>query len=402
MINYQKLKLILPLIFLTLIILIGLFPSLFTNEDPDEEGMRLIRPNNGYNTISIENTTSEILKIDSLIFVFEDYNGANYPSDPLIRKITVFPKNISSFQFILNRSNFKMKNSKYVIFKLFLQNELPKDSNEILIKFNSDTTGLLLKRRHSGNEYTKKKRLLNIMSAKIFKQKSFFGTDYQGRDVWARFVFGTGVILKIIFFSIIISLPVGVISGLFRGYFLDHANGRSLLAKFSNFLEAVVWLANSAPIYLLAMLIVSICGHKLINIVIAFSLVQWVEIDKLIYEKICYLKKQDFILSAKMFGKSDLNIIFTELLSLCFPQIIIGTIFLMSRIVLIESSLSFLGYSVSVPYSSWGKILADIQDYNQIYSIWTVWWIVLLPTAAIILTIFSLNTIRNYLNEKIK
>jgi len=195
---------------------------------------------------------------------------------------------------------------------------------------------------------------------------------------------------------------LGVISGLIRGYFTNHANGKFFLTKLSKLLEAIAWLANSAPIYLLAMLIVSILGHKLMNIVIAFSLVQWVEIDKLIYEKVSYLKKQDFIVSAKMFGKTDMNIIFTELLSLCFPQIIFGAIFLMSRIVLIESSLSFLGYSVSVPYSSWGSILADIQAYNQIYSITEVWWIVLLPTAAIILTIFSLNTIRNYLNETIR
>ena len=146
------------------------------------------------------------------------------------------------------------------------------------------------------------------------------------------------------------------------------------------------------------MLIVSIFQQKLEYIIISFSLVQWVEIETIIFEKISFLKKKDFILAAKMFGKNDFNIILSDLLTLCYPQILISSIYILKRIVLIESGLSFLGYSVIIPHSSWGSILADAEK-NNIYS-GKAWWMIILPSVSILLTSFSLQTIGNYFNRR--
>ena len=362
------------------LIIIAFSPTTFTRKDPNENYLPFMRPNSGWNEIKIQNTSEHVICIDSLFFVYKQGR------DLLLKNIQISPHSTNASQFRL--CEFIVKKNKDIHIELYGNSP----SKKIIISFNQNPHKYVLKK--SDRIYKGIIKKLNFIGktknfAQRFKEKSFLGTDDNGRDIWTRIIYGTRIVMKIIFFSLLISVPLGVIFGLIQGYYDN---------KFSKIIGVIAGLANSMSVYLLAMIIVSLKGQNLFYIVLAFSLVQWVEIQKLIYERVNVLRRNDFILSAKVFGKSNLNIIYSEILILIVPQILVGIIFLAKRIILIESSLSFLGYSVVEPFPSWGNIISASSSY-----IYTErgFWIVLPSALTILLTALSLNTIEKFLRKMI-
>ena len=349
-------------------------------------------PNLGINKIQIENPSSQKLIIDSLLFVFKT------KKIKILEHITINPKEnfIGEFKITDLLLTDVGSSSKT---KIFLYGKIKLEKIAIFINkihlFNdyAQPRPFYLKKLDDHFSGTIKNSVLIGEGEKInnrLKNRSILGTDKFGRDIWTRLVYGTGIIIQIIFFSLAISVPLGILFGLIRGYFdniLTH-----IIGGVANF-------ANSIPIYLLVMMIVVVFSQKIIFIVIAFALVQWIEIEELIYERVKILKKKNFILSAKIFGKKNFNIIFSEIFILCLPEIIISIFFLVKRIILIEASLSYFGYSVDLPNPSWGSIISNTRSI--IYTSRAL-WILIPPTLAIILTAFSLNSIENYLRRRLK
>ena len=211
------------------------------------------------------------------------------------------------------------------------------------------------------------------------------GTDPMGRDILTRTMYGARISLLIGLLSILVGGGIGATVGLIAGY----AGGRvdALCMRVADTTMAF-------PIILFAILLVSIMGGSLLNVVIAVALVLWARYARVIRGEVLSLKQRDFVAQARIAGCSFARIIVVHL----FPNILNTLLVLLSLqvgwVIVIEASLSFLGAGVPPPTPTWGSMVAEGRDY-----IATAWWVSFFPGAAILATVLSFNLFGDWLRD---
>jgi peptide/nickel transport system permease protein len=199
-----------------------------------------------------------------------------------------------------------------------------------------------------------------------------FGTDYIGRDILSRVLYGARIDLQIglitTYVPLIYGLALGAIAGYVRGWF-------------DTVLMRLVDIAIAFPFLVLIIVILAILGPGIRNIYIAVFAVAWTMYARLARADMLVVREQEYILAARALGYSPMRIIFRHAL----PNIIVPSlVFSMYDIVLnilLVTALSFLGMGVQPPTPEWGAIIADGRDF-----LLRAWWISTLPGIAIILT----------------
>ncbi|WP_312472034.1 ABC transporter permease [Brucella sp.] len=214
-----------------------------------------------------------------------------------------------------------------------------------------------------------------------------FGADPLGRDVLARVIIGGKISLFVGLISVIGSVIIGTIMGLVAGYyrgFWDMA-----LMRFVDVQLAM-------PFILLAITFMAILGGGLVNTIILLIVSQCVQYARLVRGSVLSLREREFILSARAIGVKDWRIIFQHLLpNLLGPVIVLMTLNVANNI-LLESSLTFLGFGIDSTIPSWGGMLADGRTYLQ-----TAWWVSLFPGLAILFTVLGLNLLGDWLRDSL-
>jgi peptide/nickel transport system permease protein len=211
------------------------------------------------------------------------------------------------------------------------------------------------------------------------------GTDPLGRDMLSRIIFGARISLLIGFSSVILSAPIGVLLGLLAGYgprWIDDA-----IMRFAD-----VQLAF--PIILLAMVIVAVLGPSLPNLIVVLAISGWVIYARVVRGQVLRLKEMEFIQAAKTAGCSAPRILLRHLLPNVMTPVIVLITFGLASMILLESSLSFLGLGVQPPTPSWGGMLNDSRDYIS-----KAWWVSVMPGLAIMLTVLSVNFLGDWLRD---
>jgi peptide/nickel transport system permease protein len=211
------------------------------------------------------------------------------------------------------------------------------------------------------------------------------GTDQLGRDVLTRIIYGSRISLLIGFLSVAVSLPIGVGLGLLGGYFRGRLD------------DVVMRLADvqlAFPFILLAITIAGVLGPSPRNVILILAVGGWVAYARITRGQVLSLREKEFVEAARALGMRHGRILVAHILPNILTPIIVLATFAVAQMILLESSLSFLGLGVQPPTPSWGGMLNDGRAYITI-----AWWLTTFPGATIMLTVLGINFMGDWLRD---
>ncbi len=214
---------------------------------------------------------------------------------------------------------------------------------------------------------------------------NLLGTDFYGRDTLTRIIFGTRISLLIGVAAVSTAAIIGMGLGLVAGYFGGNTN--SVIMRIMDALMAF-------PGLLLVLIIATMLGSGLRNVIIALSIGMIPSFARLTRGQVISLIENDYILAGRAMGSSNLRIMLSHLLPNCFPVLIVSVTMLLGMTILAEAGLSFLGAGVPPPTASWGSMVSDGYKYittNPILSI--------APGMAVMLLVFAFNMVGDGLRD---
>lgn len=243
--------------------------------------------------------------------------------------------------------------------------------------------------------------------------KHLMGTDYLGRDVFARIIYGARISLLISIVAVSISLFFGVIIGSVAGYYgrwLDSVLMRTmdLMLAFPGILLAIAIVAiigpnmlnivNSLPSVLkvVAQWFINIVGVNLLNAIIAIGIVGVPIYARIVRSSVITVKEKEYIESAKAQGASDFRIITRHVLPNCLAPLIVQTTLGFAGAILEAAGLSYLGLGAKPPVPEWGSMLSDIIN-NCTFTDYP--WTVIFPGVAIMSLVMGFNLLGDGLRD---
>jgi peptide/nickel transport system permease protein len=203
------------------------------------------------------------------------------------------------------------------------------------------------------------------------------GTDHLGRDIMARVLYGARPALMVGFAAVAISGVLGMMVGLFSGYF----GGR-----IDDVFMRLADIQLAFPFILLAIAVIGVLGPSLPVIIVVIGVSSWVVYARVVRGAVLSLREREFVQAAHALGSRDGRILLRHILPNAFtPWLVVATLD-MARVIVIESALSFLGLGVQPPTPTWGGMLADGRVYIS-----TAWWLATFPGLAILVTVLGIN-----------
>jgi peptide/nickel transport system permease protein len=210
--------------------------------------------------------------------------------------------------------------------------------------------------------------------------------------MWSRLIYGTQVSLTIGLISVILSLVLGIILGGLSGYFGGVAD--SIIQRIIEILISIptipLWMGLAAAlprdwsilkIYFAMTVIISLLG--------------WTELARVVRSRFLSLRREEFVMAARVTGCGQLRIIFRHMLPSFLSHIIAATTLALPAMIISETSLSFLGLGLRPPAISWGVLLQQAQNIQAIAS--TPW--LLIPAVPVIIAVLAFNFVGDGLRD---
>lgn len=219
-----------------------------------------------------------------------------------------------------------------------------------------------------------------------------FGTDDMGRDMFLRTLYGTRYSLSIGFGATLLAAIVGVIIGSVSGYYGGLVD--DLIMRLTDIISSI-------PAMLLGMVIVSILGGSVINLIFAVGICSIQYYIRITRASILAIRGQEYVEAAKVIGMSDLRIIFTQILPNAFSPVIVTFSATIGIAILVSASLSFIGLGVAVPMPEWGALVSSGRNALR-----TAPFVSTFPGLFIMITVLAFNVLgdglRDALDPKLK
>ncbi|NQW24267.1 MAG: ABC transporter permease subunit [SAR202 cluster bacterium] len=229
---------------------------------------------------------------------------------------------------------------------------------------------------------------LVIVTKPAGSTKFLLGTDHLGRDVLSRIIYGARISLIVSIVTLGVGGSIGVVLGLAAGYYGGWVDET---------LMRLVDIKLAIPLILIALVLVITLGQSLAIIVTVLCLFIWPRFARQVRGEVLQLKNMDYVSLAKVSGASTARILFIHIFPGTINTLIVVATLQVGIVILLESTLSFLGAGVPPPTPAWGSMVADGRDKLA----GGVWWISTFPGLAIMLTVVSLNLFGDWLRDKL-
>ena len=213
------------------------------------------------------------------------------------------------------------------------------------------------------------------------------GTDDLGRDILSRIIYGSRISIVVAAIAIFIAGTIGTALGISAGFFGAWVDALVMRA---------VDVSLSIPIILLALVLVSALGASFATVIIVLVLLLWAHYARMARGVTLSVRSADFIARARVAGASDIRIMFKHIFPNVFNSLVVLATLQVGFVIVIESTLSFLGAGIPRPNPAWGLMVADGRAL-----IVSHWWVAFFPGLAILLVVLSMNLMGDWLRDKL-
>ena len=215
------------------------------------------------------------------------------------------------------------------------------------------------------------------------------GTDRVGRDILTRIMYGARVSVVTAVIAIFIAGILGTTMGIVAGYTGGMVDGVVM---------RLVDISLSIPIILLALVLVAAIGASMGTVITVLVLLMWSRYARLVRGETLAVRVQDFIARAQVSGSSHPRIMLRHVFPNVFNSIIVLATLNVGFVIILESTLSFLGAGIPPPQPAWGLMVADGR---VLITSPVGWWVAMFPGLAIMLVVLSMNLLGDWLRDRL-
>lgn len=220
-----------------------------------------------------------------------------------------------------------------------------------------------------------------------------FGADANGRDIFSRAIYGTQISMSIGLIGVVLSLIIGITLGALAGFFRGPIDAviQRITEVFMSLPTLPLWMALAAALP-------RDWGPLTIYfaITVLLSLIGWTSLSREVRGRVLTLRSEDYVLAARLDGASRARVIRRHILPSLTSHIIASVTLAVPAMILAETSLSFLGLGLQPPIVSWGVLLQEAQN---IRSVITAPWLLIVPSAAVVISTLALNFLGDGLRD---
>lgn len=225
-----------------------------------------------------------------------------------------------------------------------------------------------------GNEYEIVQVVEGTVGVNYYAPMSpshLLGTDEKGMDVFIRLMYGGRISLTLGFVVVILETIIGIIMGGIAGYFGGKAD--MIVMRLVDVLNCIPTL----PILLIASVVIDswqvATNMRIYYLMLIMTIFGWSGIARMVRGQILYLREQEFIVACEVMGIPIWRRIFKHLVPNIMPQLIVSMTLGLGGIILYESSLSYLGLGIPLPYAAWGTMISASTDPTTMASYPALW-----------------------------
>ena len=213
------------------------------------------------------------------------------------------------------------------------------------------------------------------------------GTDYLGRDIFSRLLYATRTSLSVALIGLVAAMALGTLLGVLAALF------GGILDQIVIFLVNVIY---SIPGILIGIVVATIFGSGMQMMILLIVLTRWVGFARQIRGQVLQIKQEDFIVASRAIGSSTFRILREHILVNIASQLIVVATLNLSGIILLESTLSFLGLGIQPPQTSLGVMVSTGRD-----QLTTSWWLAVIPIIVIVAIVLCVSLIGDWLRDRL-